>query len=526
MTHVACLGECMIELVERPDGLLSRGFGGDTLNTAVYLARLGVAVDYVTALGTDPFSDEMLRAWQREGIGTRMVARVEGRVPGLYLIQTDRAGERRFSYWRDSAPVRQLFDLPQASEIAAALANYDLLYLSGITLSLFGDAGRERLFATLDQLRANGGRVAFDTNFRPRGWSSLDAAHLAYGRMLACSDIVLASEEDFALLSGKDAVSALANRLKDSGAAEIVIKLATPGCVVHTGGARDHRLHGAGRRDCGYDRGRRQFRRGLSRCPPCRRRTGGCREIRPSPGGSGRMPPWRDHPACRHARRCSRRAGFGGSMTQPTTTADALLRAAKLIPVLTIENVEHAVPLARALVAGGVRTLEITLRTEAGLAAARAIKMEVPEATPGLGTVLSPRDLLLAKEIGLPFAFSPGATAELLDAAMTSGVAFVPGIATASELMAVRARGFTTVKLFPAEQLGGIATVRALGGPFPEVSFCPTGGIGEDRISAYFQLSNVAAVGGSWLAPAGDIRQGNWAAITERARRVMQRIAP
>ncbi len=213
------------------------------------------------------------------------------------------------------------------------------------------------------------------------------------------------------------------------------------------------------------------------------------------------------------------------TITNTTGTADALLRAARLIPVLTIERVEHAVPLARALVEGGVRTLEITLRTEAGAAAARAIKAEVPEAIPGLGTVLTPGDLRLAGEMGLRFAFSPGATAELLDAAASFGVALVPGIATASELMAVRARGITTVKLFPAEQLGGVATLRALGGPFPDALFCPTGGITEDRIGAYLALPNVVAVGGSWLAPAEDVQQGNWAAITGRARRVMERIA-
>ncbi len=213
-------------------------------------------------------------------------------------------------------------------------------------------------------------------------------------------------------------------------------------------------------------------------------------------------------------------------MTQPSATADELLRAARLIPVLTIESVEHAVPLARALVAGGVRTLEITLRTEAGAAAARAIKAEVPEAIPGLGTVLTQGDLRLATEIGLTFAFSPGATPDLLDAAMASGIAFVPGIATASELMAARARGFNTVKLFPAEPLGGIAVLRALSAPFPEARFCPTGGIGEDRIGAYLALPSVLAVGGSWLAPAEDIRRGDWAAITGRARHVMQRIAP
>src|SRR5437764_14529435 len=107
MNRVACLGECMIELVERPDGTLTRGFGGDTLNTALYLARLGVPTDYVTALGNDPFSDEMLLAWRREGIGTGSVLRLPGRLPGLYLIQTDETGERRFFYWRDSAPFRQ-----------------------------------------------------------------------------------------------------------------------------------------------------------------------------------------------------------------------------------------------------------------------------------------------------------------------------------------------------------------------------------------------------------------------------------
>ena len=133
-----------------------------------------------------------------------------------------------------------------------------------------------------------------------------------------------------------------------------------------------------------------------------------------------------------------------------------LLRAARLVAVLTIERVDQAVPLARALVSGGVRTLEVTLRTPAGADAAAAIKAEVPEAVVGLGTVLTRRDLELARALDLPFAFSPGATPDLLDAARELGVPFVPGVATASELMAALARGFDTVKLFPAEQVGGL----------------------------------------------------------------------
>jgi 2-dehydro-3-deoxyphosphogluconate aldolase/(4S)-4-hydroxy-2-oxoglutarate aldolase len=209
-------------------------------------------------------------------------------------------------------------------------------------------------------------------------------------------------------------------------------------------------------------------------------------------------------------------------MSSDTSQALAeLLGRARLVAVLTIGRLDQAVPLARALVAGGVRTLEITLRTEAGADAAAAIRDAVPEAIVGLGTVLTTRDLELAKSLQLPFAFSPGATPDLLDAARELGVPFVPGIATASELIAAMRRGFTTVKLFPAEQVGGIGALKALGGPFPAARFNPTGGITEANMGAYLALPNVVAVGGSWLAPAADMEAGNWQAITGRAKRAM-----
>ncbi len=207
-------------------------------------------------------------------------------------------------------------------------------------------------------------------------------------------------------------------------------------------------------------------------------------------------------------------------MTEPDPIA-ALLRAARLVAVLTIHKVEHAVPLARALVAGGVRTLEITLRTPAGADAAAAASAGVPEAIVGLGTVTAVRDLELARRLALPFAFSPGATPELLAAARELGVPFVPGVATASELMAAIAHGYRTVKLFPAEQLGGLGALRALGGPFPDIRFNPTGGVSEGTMAAYLAAPNVVAVGGSWLAPAGEVEAGAWDAITARARRTM-----
>ena len=207
--RVACLGECMMELVSRPDGTLTRGFGGDTLNTAVYLARLGVPTDYVTALGDDTFSDEMLAAWKAEGIGTRGVLRLPGRLPGLYLIQTDTEGERRFFYWRDNAPVRQLFALPETGAIETMLCEAETIYLSGITLSLFGDAGRERLFALLAAPRRQGcGSCSTATSGRAAGriWSTRAASTRASSR---AATSVLASVEDDRLLHGREDADAL-----------------------------------------------------------------------------------------------------------------------------------------------------------------------------------------------------------------------------------------------------------------------------------------------------------------------------
>jgi 2-dehydro-3-deoxygluconokinase len=230
MMRAASIGECMIELSEMADGRFTRAYGGDTLNTAIYMARLGVEVDYVTALGDDQWSEEMIAAWRAEGVGTRRVVRTRGRVPGLYIIQTDASGERRFHYWRDSAPARDLFNLPETPAIVEALSGYELIFFSGITLSLYGAVGRARFFEAIDQARARGVRIAFDTNFRPRGWPDRDVAKAAFHEAFDRSDIVLASTEDLALLFGENADL---TRMTPSSA-ELVIKQPHPACRVVT----------------------------------------------------------------------------------------------------------------------------------------------------------------------------------------------------------------------------------------------------------------------------------------------------
>jgi 2-dehydro-3-deoxyphosphogluconate aldolase/(4S)-4-hydroxy-2-oxoglutarate aldolase len=195
-----------------------------------------------------------------------------------------------------------------------------------------------------------------------------------------------------------------------------------------------------------------------------------------------------------------------------------LFALAPVVPVITIEDARAAVPLARALVAGGLRVIEITLRTAQAVEAARAIIAEVPEALVGIGTVLTAKDLEQAAALRAAFAISPGQSAELLDAAAASELPFAPGIQTPSDLIACVTRGFDLVKFFPAVPAGGLPALNALAGPFPQVRYCPTGGISETSVGQWLALPKVLAVGGSWVAPSSDIKAGNWTAIESRAR--------
>lgn len=194
-----------------------------------------------------------------------------------------------------------------------------------------------------------------------------------------------------------------------------------------------------------------------------------------------------------------------------------ILAASPVMPVIVIDELTSAVPLARALVAGGIRVLEVTLRTTAALDSIRAIVAEVPEALVGVGTIVSPADLDAARAAGARFGVSPGANAELLAAARDSGLPFLPGVMTPSDVINALAAGFDTLKLFPAKQAGGVGMLKALGGPFPQLRFCPTGGIDLASAPEFLALPNVACVGGSWLTPADKVNAGDWAAITRLA---------
>lgn len=205
-------------------------------------------------------------------------------------------------------------------------------------------------------------------------------------------------------------------------------------------------------------------------------------------------------------------------MTSKEQQVERILTAAPVVPVLVIDDAKQAVPLARALVAGGLTAIEITLRTDAAYAALERVAGEVEGANPGVGTVLHKNQLEFAEKAGAKFAVSPGAGPALLDAADDHAIPLLPGAATAGEAMTLLERGYVFQKFFPAEPAGGLAYLKALRSPLPAVRFCPTGGITEANAPAYLALGNVVCVGGSWVAPGDAVAAGDWRRIEDLAR--------
>lgn len=202
----------------------------------------------------------------------------------------------------------------------------------------------------------------------------------------------------------------------------------------------------------------------------------------------------------------------------------AVLAASPLVPVITIERPEDAIPLGRALIDGGVRVLEVTLRTEHGLDAIRRLREAFPQAWVGAGTVTTIEHYRQAELAGAQFVITPGVTAALLEFGLTSEAPLLPGVCTLSELMTGYALGYREFKFFPAEVAGGIPALKAFSGPFPDVSFCPTGGIRKDTAADYLRLANVSAVGGTWLTPADAVREGRWEQVSDIARDSLDRL--
>jgi 2-dehydro-3-deoxygluconokinase len=240
-TRVVAVGEVMIEMARGGDNRFGMGCGGDTFNTAIYLARAGIDVAYATALGDDPYSDAIVSLASAEGVKTDLMLRVPGREPGLYLIETDSKGERRFSYWRDNAPARELFELADWGRIAEGMISARLVYFSGVTLSLYSNQGLGRFLAILEMARQQGVKVAFDGNFRPRGWKGdIARTRTVFTEALKRVDVALPTYDDEAVLWGDPSPEATVERLQAFGIGEIVVKNGPNSALVSSGGRQEY----------------------------------------------------------------------------------------------------------------------------------------------------------------------------------------------------------------------------------------------------------------------------------------------
>jgi 2-dehydro-3-deoxygluconokinase len=235
-----CIGEAIVELARGADGRFALASSGDTFNTAIYLARAGVATAFATALGDDPFSDAIVSLAKAEGIATDLILRAPGRLPGLALADADKNGGRRTHFWRDAAPANQLFELPQWSRIAESMTAAQLIYFSGITLSLYSNVGLGRFLAAIELARSNGAKIAFDGNFRPHGWhGDLTRTRTVFAEALKRVDIALPAYDDEAVLWGDPSPEATVERLQAFGVNEIVVKNGPSSALVAVAGERD-----------------------------------------------------------------------------------------------------------------------------------------------------------------------------------------------------------------------------------------------------------------------------------------------
>ncbi len=233
---VALFGECMIELQEMVPGQPQQSFGGDTLNTAVYMSRLGESfpakIDYVTALGTDRFSRRMMEFWEAEGVGSSMVLQIDGQLPGLYYIDLDEKGERHFTYWRGQAAVKKCFEYEGSRQLLNNFVNYDLIYLSGISLAVLTPKSRNLLLQELANLNSEKTQVAFDYNYRPALWSSVEEALQVYRQILNHTDIVFAGSDELLQLHSITSTENATSFFSDSAVREWIIRNSAAPCIV------------------------------------------------------------------------------------------------------------------------------------------------------------------------------------------------------------------------------------------------------------------------------------------------------
>lgn len=502
MIKVGIIGECMVELKEI-DGALHQGFGGDTLNTAIYLTRLTneIKVSYLTGVGKDSFTDKMLSQWELENIDISSVRKSKDKQNGIYSIQTSEDGERTFNYWRNDSAAKFWIEKESTNDLIAELSKFNLIYLSGITLAILTTESRSKLFGALSVCKKKGVKIAFDNNYRPSLWQDDIETRNVYAAMLNLTDIAFLTFDDEQALWGDEVEQESIKRTQDFGVDEIVIKRGKGDCYVvtnelykipacHVSKVIDTTAAGD------------SFSAGYL----AKRLTGGsCKES-----------------AVIGHRLASTVIQFHGAIiprsempTMESKDLNARLAEIKIVPVIVINDADKAVSLAKVLVENGLPCAEVTFRTKCAAQAIKNMREAYPEMLIGAGTILKPEQVDEAIEAGVDFIVSPSINPEVVKLCQSKNIPIIAGVNNPYLVEKAIGLGLDTIKFFPAEPSGGVPMLKSLCAVYQDVKFMPTGGISPNNVNDYLAIPNVICCGGSWMVPTNLIDECKWDELAE-----------
>lgn len=518
------VGEAMVLLTAKQEGSLDQteeyrvSTAGAELNVAVGLVRLGHSVTYHTHLGKDPFGRRLEERMQEGGIDTGSIVWEEERTTGMMLKGRAPEGQDPdIAYFRKGSAASAI----TAAEVERLdLSCYDAIHMTGIFPAL-SETTREAAFMLMRRAKSQGLTIFFDPNLRPDLWKSESEMKAVLNELASFADYVLPGIKEGRVLTGKKTPEEIASFYHKSGSGCVILKLGKEGAFyARPGGSgwvagyhADYVVDTVGAGD-GFAAGVISgILEGLPAAEAVRRGNAiGCLQVM-HPGDNEGLPD-REKLAAFQNRKEHR------EHTEHTDGEEILrtLADAAIIPVIKISRKEQAVPLMKALLAGGIPVAEITFRTEAAEAAIAAISEAVPEAFVCAGTVLNVETAIRAVKAGAKAIISPGTNPEVVEWCRSRRIPVIPGCATPTEVESCMRMGLRFVKFFPAEAAGGIAMLKSFAGPYADMIFMPTGGIGPANLTDYLSLGNVAACGGSFMVPEAALEQENYEEIRRLAK--------
>lgn len=502
---VAIIGECMVELKEIDD-VIYQSFGGDTLNTAIYLSRLTpkITVSYLTGVGKDHFTTKMLSQWQSAGICIDYVRHSINKQNGIYSIQTRDNGEHFFNYWRNDSAAKYWVQKEDIDHLIAELCSFDLIYLSGISLAILTTESRNKLFSALSVCQLKGIKIAFDNNYRPTLWDDDIETRNVYSAMLKLTDIAFLTFDDERKLWGDTTKQQAIERTQGFGVNEIIVRQGKHDCFV----VADNAMYAIPAQRVSKVIDTTAAGDAFSAGYLAKRLTGGEYEQCAAMGHllaskviqhHGAIIPETEMPIMHNA------------MTELVNQ----LANYQVVPIAVVDDPKKAVKVAQILIENELPCIEVAFRSNKTPNIIKQLRDTYPQMLIGAGSITKIEQVDLAIEAGANFLVSPSINPNVVHYCQEKGIDLIVSINSPYLIEKAMEVGVMTMKFFPAEASGGAPMLKAISAVYPDVKFIPSGGINPFNLVNYLSISNVACVSGTWLIPPALIEAEEWQQIAE-----------